>query len=244
MATRIQPSRAEKLPKSKRAPRRNRATAHISRHADARQPRQSRAQATVEAIADAAGQLLVESGYAKATTNAIAARAGVSIGSLYQYFRNKDAVFSRLTQRHHQRVEPLLEDLVRALAQPRCNIAQQVGRFVEALMRIHEPERELIRAIDTELGWQEFDSPTGTVQHQQWIDSVVVVLRRARRPSVPDPEASAYLLVTTMELVARQLAHSAPANLDRVQLIDGVVRMVDGLLGQPRALLQHRRATK
>jgi AcrR family transcriptional regulator len=232
MATQIQRTKARRRPKTKRRAPPNRAIAHISRDDEGRPPRQRRAQVTVQAIVDAAGQLLVESGYAKTTTNAIAARAGVSIGSLYQYFRDKDAVFRRLTRRHHERVEPLLQDLALALADPQSDIARQVGRFVEALIELHEPERDLIRAIDTELGWQEFDDPGSTTQHQYWIDRTLGVLRQVRRPKVPDPEVSAYLLVTSLELVARQLAHSAPANIDRHQLIEGIVRMVDGLLGR------------
>ena len=69
-----------------------------------REPQQKRAFETVQAILQAAGQLLVEQGFAKTTTNAIAARAGVSIGSLYQYFRNKDEVYVALRHQHFERI--------------------------------------------------------------------------------------------------------------------------------------------
>jgi AcrR family transcriptional regulator len=62
--------------------------------------RQERAQLTVEAILEAASQVFESRGYAAATTNRIAERAGVSIGSLYQYFPNKDAILVALTHRH------------------------------------------------------------------------------------------------------------------------------------------------
>ena len=55
-----------------------------------RKPIQARSQSTVDAILTAAARVLVERGYAKTTTNHVAQVAGVSIGSLYQYFRNKD----------------------------------------------------------------------------------------------------------------------------------------------------------
>ncbi len=67
-----------------------------------KRPVQRRSQATVDAILDAAAQVLRKKGYAKTTTNAIAERAGVSIGSLYEYFPNKDAVFAALQEKLHR----------------------------------------------------------------------------------------------------------------------------------------------
>ncbi len=62
--------------------------------------RQERAQLTVEAIVEAASQVFESRGYADATTNRIAERAGVSVGSLYQYFPNKEAILVALAHRH------------------------------------------------------------------------------------------------------------------------------------------------
>jgi AcrR family transcriptional regulator len=62
-------------------------------------PRQARSLATVEVILDAAALLLVDQGYDQATTNRIAERAGVSIGSLYQYFPNREAVVAAVAHR-------------------------------------------------------------------------------------------------------------------------------------------------
>ena len=108
-----------------------RAKTHITAAWEPRQPQQKRALETVQAIVEAAGQLLVEKGFANTTTNAIAERAGVSIGSLYQYFGNKDAVYLALTRRHFERIDPLLDELDQALGQPRSNIPAAIGKFVE-----------------------------------------------------------------------------------------------------------------
>jgi AcrR family transcriptional regulator len=56
-----------------------------------KQPKQDRSQATVQAILTATTHILTEDGYDQLTTNRVAERAGVSIGSLYQYFPNKEA---------------------------------------------------------------------------------------------------------------------------------------------------------
>ena len=64
-----------------------------------RRPRQARAQATCEAIVEAAAQILERDGAAGFNTNAIAARAGVSIGTLYQYFPDKAAVLLAAARR-------------------------------------------------------------------------------------------------------------------------------------------------
>jgi len=62
-------------------------------------PRQARSLATVEVILDATARLLVDEGYEQATTNRIAERAGVSIGSLYQYFPNRESVVAAVAHR-------------------------------------------------------------------------------------------------------------------------------------------------
>jgi AcrR family transcriptional regulator len=80
-------------------------------------PRQRRSQATVAAIVEAAARILAESGGRGLTTNRIAARAGVSVGSLYQYFPNKHAVLRALLERELGRAEAarpaLLDDATR-----------------------------------------------------------------------------------------------------------------------------------
>ena len=65
-----------------------------------RRPRQARAQATVDAIIQATARVLIEDGYDRASTNRIAQAAGVSIGSLYQYFPSKEALVAALVEEH------------------------------------------------------------------------------------------------------------------------------------------------
>src|SRR5205823_3164873 len=64
-----------------------------------KRPKQERSHAMVETIIEAAARVFVELGYARASTNRIAQAAGVSVGSLYQYFPGKDAIAVELARR-------------------------------------------------------------------------------------------------------------------------------------------------
>jgi AcrR family transcriptional regulator len=75
-------------------------------------PCQERSRRTVARILDAAAHIFHEQGYAGATTNDIADEAGVSIGSLYQYFPNKDAVLVALAHQHIESATSGLTDLL------------------------------------------------------------------------------------------------------------------------------------
>ena len=71
-----------------------------------RRPRQARAQATVDAIVKATARVLVDEGYDRASTNRVALAAGVSIGSLYQYFPSKEASSPRWSKTTSPRCKP------------------------------------------------------------------------------------------------------------------------------------------
>jgi AcrR family transcriptional regulator len=77
-----------------------------------RRPRQGRSQQRVAAILDAAEQLYAEQGYEAVSTNEIAARAATSIGSLYQFFPNKEAVLHGAAERYRAGFAALAEELL------------------------------------------------------------------------------------------------------------------------------------
>lgn len=74
-----------------------------------RQPVQARSRERVEKILDAAVQLLIEEGYDAVKTNAIARRADVSIGSVYQFFPNRFAIFGALAERYREKIARSLD---------------------------------------------------------------------------------------------------------------------------------------
>ena len=78
-------------------------------------PRQQRSRVMVETLVEAAAQTIAERGLADTTTNHIAKRAGVSVGSLYQYFATKDALVDALSERMRKELTMALDTQVRAL---------------------------------------------------------------------------------------------------------------------------------
>jgi AcrR family transcriptional regulator len=79
-------------------------------------PVQSRGRERVERLLDAAAHVFADVGYEAATTDGIAAQAGASIGSLYQFFPNKQALFDAVAKRHLQRASELFDVLLAAHA--------------------------------------------------------------------------------------------------------------------------------
>ena len=92
-------------------------------------PTQARAASTVEAILDATFQLLEEAGFEVLTTNHIAARAGVSIGTLYQYFADKNDILAAMAQRRAEGVRNSIAHML--IEQPNLG---SVRPIVRALM--------------------------------------------------------------------------------------------------------------
>jgi len=107
--------------------------------------RQTRATQTVEAIVEAAARILETRGLEGYTTNAVAERAGVSIGSLYQYFPNKDAITLALIARESA---PLMQEVGEAAAETDWRIA--LDRMIGAAVRHQLRRPDLARLLDVE----------------------------------------------------------------------------------------------
>ncbi len=110
-----------------------------------KQPRQARSQATVDAIFEATIQVLLAEGLPRLTTIRVAERAGVSVGTLYQYFPQKQALLFAVLQRHLDRVAKTVEDA--ALSVHGANLAHMVRTIVTAFVRIKTENLEESRAL-------------------------------------------------------------------------------------------------
>lgn len=108
-------------------------------------PQQERSKATVEAILTATARVLVRDGYDRASTNRIAQEAGVSIGSLYQYFESKEALVGALLERHFAHRTQLLIEQAVALAD--APLAAAVEGLIRAIIRAQSQNKRLERVI-------------------------------------------------------------------------------------------------
>jgi AcrR family transcriptional regulator len=166
----------------------------VARHAKParRHAKQPRARATTDAIIEAAARVLVHEGYAAATTNRIAEKAGVSVGTLYQYFADKNDLFDSVIRREMRamaevlkaeeprggdRLETALHRLFRGLteAQPLGpELYRQLERVPNALLRRRVAERNeqvlafirrLLAAHRAELGVRDLDLAAFLIVH-------------------------------------------------------------------------------
>ncbi|MGI5268347.1 TetR/AcrR family transcriptional regulator [Nonomuraea sp. CA-218870] len=186
-------------------------------------PRQQRSRETVEAILEAAAQLFQRHGYAATTTNKIADRAGVSVGSLYQYFPNKDALLLALADRHlNAAAREVMRVFERAAEQP-PDLARLVTDLVACVAALHEDRPRLHRLL--------FDQAPRTPELVALFRETERALASAlagelRRLGADDPDVTALLAVQGVE------AQGHGALLDDPGRREAIVRLWVNALGR------------
>ena len=188
-------------------------------------PRQRRSVATVTAILDAAARILTETGYATASTNRIAERAGVSIGSLYEYFPGKEAVYGELRRREAQKafaehmtgLRPGLRDGIRHLVRARLRWMRRDPALYAALET--EVPRHAIAEVESEI-YEEFLAVSLAALDAQ---------RDLLRPQV-DLRFLAEFLIHAVSATANAYGLRAPERLDDPQLECALIEMVERYL--------------
>ena len=184
----------------------------------------------MDAIVEAAGQLLVTQGRAAVTTNAVAAHAGVSIGSLYQYFPNKEAIFGALQDKHRDQVMPLIQHVLANLAaDPNVDMVEGVLALMRAMVEIHKEAPDRMRALAEEL-----HEDHSVVDIASFANAVAEILAgRSGRPA-SKLRARAWLACMTITQVGRALVHQPPP-LDLEVILTDLGHMLRGLFGAPPA---------
>jgi AcrR family transcriptional regulator len=176
-----------------------------------KRPRQRRAQATWDAIVEAAAQLLAQRGIAGLTTNAVAARAGVSIGSVYQYFPGRDAIMAALIERQQAEQRAGLAQLAGQL--PGRDLTDTVKRLVRAAMAQQRANPLLATAIDHE----EARLPVGAAIDASLaeIAAILLPLLEAHRDELGavNPAVAARTLPPLVRAVIDQWTNANPPDL-------------------------------
>jgi len=117
----------------------------ITRISSRKQPQQARSTALVAAVLDAAVQVLAREGAQRFTTARVAKKAGVSVGSLYQYFPNKAAILFRLQSDEWRQTTELLRGILEDLQRPPL---ERLRILVRAFIRSECDEAKVRVALD------------------------------------------------------------------------------------------------
>ena len=195
-----------------------------------RKPAQERSRATVDAIVEAAAHVFDARGYAHTTTNHIALRAGVSIGSLYQYFPNKDAILVALLERHVDDGARLVVELARRAQAEDWSLRTILERLIEAIVGYHLAAPKLQNVL-----LNEAPRPPGVVAlHHQLEDRLAELvsdlIAQKFGIAVARPDVAAWLIVHAVEGLAHEFVIHPPRQTDRETLIREIVALAEGYL--------------
>jgi AcrR family transcriptional regulator len=192
---------------------------------------QQRSRATVDALVEATARILVREGFDKASTNRIAEIAGVSVGSLYQYFPGKEALVVAVIDRHDQEIMQVVRDaLAEVESQP---IKKAVRRLVSAAIDAHRVDPKLHRVLAEQI------PRTGRLENVEAFNREAHTLFRAYLGSHSDElrkldlDLAAFVCVTSIEALTHNavLHHSEMLSDEAVRaLVDEATRLVVGYL--------------
>jgi len=173
-------------------------------------PKQERSQATVQAILSAAAHILTEEGYDKFTTNRVAELAGVSIGSLYQYFPNKEALIFGLAEHHAEVMAQLAQSHLEGCKDG--SILEILRQIIKAVLAAHAVNPRLHRVLHEQIPCSE------VIQHrdQAKVESLLRSFLAQRREQLQPKNLD--LTVFIIERTIKTLIHGVI--LDRPELLN------------------------
>lgn len=198
---------------------------------------QERSRATVHALVEATARILVREGFDKASTNRIAEVAGVSVGSLYQYFPSKEALVAAVIERHRQEIMQVVRgELAEAANQP---MEQGVRTLVAVAVKAHRVDPKLHRVLAEQI------PRVGRLEKAETFNRENYALFRAYLEShrdeirAADLELAAFICVTAIEAVTHNavLHHKMVSDEATGALIDETTRLVLGYLTGRRAVV-------
>ncbi|MFN8466029.1 MAG: TetR/AcrR family transcriptional regulator [Caldilineaceae bacterium] len=148
-------------------------------------PQQARSQQRVDAILSAAGEMIGETGYEGVTTSKLAKRAGISVGSFYQYFADKEAVFQALGDRYLVEMRRKIDAMFPPDAQY-APLEVLVGRSVDMLV-IHAAEHnQLVELMES--AWVSPEMRAMTVAMNEEIERKIGEILAHRTPHLEEGE--------------------------------------------------------
>ncbi|MGG2398040.1 TetR/AcrR family transcriptional regulator [Pseudomonas sp. SH1-B] len=195
-------------------------------------PRQSRSVAMVDAILEASARILLERGYAGMSTNAVAQCAGVSVGSLYQYFPNKESLLAALHDRH---AEQMGHSIGVILAEPLggAGLRGAIVRFVRAAMAAHEVEPELHRLLEKERPFFEGNAHSSGVDGEVHRHIQRLLEEHPSEVKHPNLAIAAWMIMRMTESLVHSAILYPPQDLDVSQVEPAIVDAIYAFLTYP-----------
>ncbi|WP_233625457.1 TetR/AcrR family transcriptional regulator [Actinoplanes sp. ATCC 53533] len=194
-----------------------------------------RAELTRERILTAAAHVFAEHGYAAGTTNRIAERARISIGSLYQYFPNKDAILAKLLVRHIDHGTWTQAD---QLDLSPGSLEATVRTLVRDAIDNHGDDPQLLRIMIEEASFSQELLDTIDRHGKTRVGQVRDLLARHPDVGVRDLDTAAELIVFTVEMNTHKLMadpRAIPVETFENELVDMITRYLRGpARGAPR----------
>jgi AcrR family transcriptional regulator len=190
-----------------------------------RLPSQARSRATVDAIIQAAAYILTEIGWEGLTTNAIAERAGVNVGSLYQFFPNKEAVIAELQRRHAAAVHADLHKAL-GLLKEKHSLRRALTLIIEMIVNEHRVAPAVHKAITEELPHTVRCMQDENEQLRgQYLDVLMPFMR-----NVPDPDLAIYMMCVAAHAIIHDVTAKRPELLDHPNLTSELVVMLENYI--------------
>lgn len=214
-----------------------------SRRSDFRkQPSQARSKALVDALIQTTARVLLKDGWQALTTNRIARDAGVSVGSLYQYFPNKDALLLAMVERLANETTARLLELGSALRD--APVAEGIETLVRVTLDVSRRDAPLYRAVLIELPRQ------GTLEfferaNRRLADALAEwLVARRDELEVVDPSLTAHILVTSLDALTDHTLLFQPELLESPRFERELRALVSGYLGVRRPAPGRQRAPR
>ncbi|WP_238926231.1 TetR family transcriptional regulator [Achromobacter xylosoxidans] len=217
-------------------------TRRSTRLSERKQPQQARSAELVAAILQAGAQVLAKEGAARFTTARVAEKAGVSIGSLYQYFPNKAAILYRLQTQEWQQTSDLLR---RLLEDARHAPPQRLRNLVHAFVR-SECEEAVMRVALNDAAPLYRDAPEARATKEEGGRIVLAFLEEAL-PNASDATRvlAGDLITHTLSAVGKQFSESPRTDADIEAYADALADMLCAYLDSlARGVGQARRQAR
>lgn len=191
---------------------------------------QKRSRLTVAALLEATARILVREGFDKASTNRIAEVAGVSVGSLYQYFPGKEALVAALIDRHNQEVMQAVQgELAEAVDLP---MEQAVRKLVAVAIKAHRIDPKLHRVLSEQIPRVGRLEKVATFNQENYALFKAYLESRRDEIRAVDLGLASFVCVTSIEaLTHTAVLHQKLVSEEAMEaLVDEATRLVVGYL--------------